>query len=223
MEVAIIIASVLFNLTLIGLGIYFKGYLVKKADIKAINENFDVFVSQLEETTRVSKLIEGKLGNRAWLHQQRWDIKKDFYIAALDLLNQMNTHFEGIATRLVRLQNINLTLEEKNDLENQIEHGLEVIKPLVMNLESQLMLKGILFLKDEALGAIERFIDAEQHRVNILNDELSEGGSSENMKIAAIELGSKTAYLDTQIGACSLARKELIKEARKDLKIVWED
>ena len=71
MEVLILISSVLLNLTLVGMGIYFKQYLIKKADIKATNDNFDLLVEQLRETTRVSKLIEGKLGNRAWLHQQR--------------------------------------------------------------------------------------------------------------------------------------------------------
>ncbi len=211
------------NLTFIGAGIYFKQYLIKKADIEATNEQFDTLVSQLHETTRLTKSIESNLGNKAWLRQQRWDIKKDFYINALDLLNQINNHFEGIANRLARLENINLSLDEKNDLDNQIEHGMDVIKPLVINLESHLKLKGVLFLRDEALEAIERFLGAEEHRLSILNYELYQGGSSESMEEIVKELGSQTAYLDTQIGACSLARKELIKEARQDLKIVWED
>jgi len=197
-------------------GLYFKQYLIKKGDIRATNENFDELKTQVKETTSLTKSIEAQLDNTAWLNQKRWEIKKEFYLEALTKLNTLNSYFSHILTNMVKLDLGAKDLETISGLENEIDNGIDVIKPVAAELESLVLLQGTLFLGDNTLKSINSFLHARDGKSKLGLDhyKIYEGVS--------INYSEKYSFLRAQIGACGVARDELIKEARQDLNIVWD-
>ncbi|MDO7084755.1 hypothetical protein WNY51_00175 [Pseudocolwellia sp. AS88] len=198
-------------------GLYFKQYLIKKGDIKATNENFNQLKKQLDETTVLTKSIEGKLTNKAWLHQKRWEIKKDFYMESLTLFNTMNSHFNIILGHLFHISDGKLSIDEINELDNKIDHGLNVISSLKDKLKGIVALQGAIFLGESTLTAINKFIDPHNNEFMdpFINRDMFSGLSSSN------EL--KNDFLNQLIGSCNIAREELLREAKKDLNLVWDE
>lgn len=223
----ILVAFGIVQLVLLGSGIYFKQYLIKKADLKASNENFDKLITQLSQTTELTKSIEGRLGNTAWLVQQKWEIKKEFYIESMALFNEMNDCYEKIhklrLDSLKKQKTVKIQMELDNGIDNKIDHALEVISDKYDRLKNIVDLTGVLFLKPDVLDVINIYLDAEKNRTNKIYSQLSKERNQETIQQAASEIHSFDLYLDNQAHNCSDARDKLLISARTDLNLVWEE
>jgi hypothetical protein len=65
-----------------GLGGYLAGYLKKKGEDRAVQENFDELLRQAGETTERTKKIEAEISNEVWDRQKRWELKRDVLFEA---------------------------------------------------------------------------------------------------------------------------------------------
>jgi hypothetical protein len=212
------------QLGFIAIGIYFKQYLIKKADIRATNENFDKLMTQLSETTEITKSIEGRLGNTAWLIQQKWQIKKDFYIESTMLLNELNECFDEIyRLQLESLKKKSTKNEQRDcDIDNKIDHGFDVISKKYIQLKGKVDLVGVLFLSPSVLDAINTYLKAEKNRTHKIYSGLLGGGNKKEAQQVANEVASFDLYLINQAENCAIARDQLLVEAKRDLDLAWE-
>jgi hypothetical protein len=69
-----------------GSGAYLGTYLAKKAEARALREDFASIRSQLKATTADSEEIKQALSGRSWLSQQQWSARETLY---RDLLGQL--------------------------------------------------------------------------------------------------------------------------------------
>jgi hypothetical protein len=56
---------------------YMNGYMRKKAENRAIHEDFQAVLAELKETTHATKEIEAKISDEVWNRQRKWEIKKE--------------------------------------------------------------------------------------------------------------------------------------------------
>ncbi len=72
-------------------GSYASGYLRKRGEDKAVQENFDAIRAQLSASTRDTEEIKQHLSSRTWRSQQQWAARERYYT---DLLTQLH-HFKS--------------------------------------------------------------------------------------------------------------------------------
>lgn len=221
MEWAISISDVIVTASIAGLGVYLKSYLVKKADFKATNENIDSLVSQLEKTTQATKSIEAQLNNTAWLNQQRWEIKKEFYLKSLVLITDSSNCFSKIEQ--LRLSSLESKDSKKSDeIDIEIDALLDKISDKYVELKYFVDITGVLFLSPESLDAINTYLDAEKNRTNRIYLRVVDSNDNQSLSEAHAEAHSFDLYFYNQVENCEIARDMLIREAQSDLSIAWD-
>lgn len=83
-------------------GAYCGAYLIKKAETRAINEDFDNIVTQLATQTEVTKKIESEISHNNWLNQEWKTIRR--------------TKLEDLLTSLYELRQLMLEDDKKRQL-----------------------------------------------------------------------------------------------------------
>lgn len=67
-------------------GSYFGAYAKKRAELKAIQDDFDNLLSQVRETTESTEQIKVDISRVSWVDQQRWQLKRELYMELLEAL-----------------------------------------------------------------------------------------------------------------------------------------
>jgi len=78
------------------IGSYASGYLRKRGEDKAIQENFNAIRAQLSATTRDTEEIKQHLSGRTWRSQQHWAARERYYTNLLTQLHHFNVALEGL-------------------------------------------------------------------------------------------------------------------------------
>jgi adenosine deaminase len=218
MESALLI-SVIINVVIVGVGVYLSKYLARKADILATNENFEVLLKQVKKTTEATKEIEAKVSNSAWLVQQKWQIKKDFYMEVLEIFNVIDKAFKQFMR--IELQFIDKTLskEERLDLENVQDHALDIISESQEKIQSSVEIIGVLFLERSVMDAIHLFTEAENRRKARIIQRASEKYCKVSNALAGAEITSFQCFIKNQITNFNESFYLLKSSAKKDLSL----
>lgn len=215
MDWAISISDIIVSLSVVGVGIFCKQYLIKSADFKHAEENIDKLVMQLEKTTSVTKSIEAKLNNDAWVGQQRWLIRKEFYLEAVSLLTSIDLLWADlIADRMAdeSRKMDDTSFQELTEDESSKRNRLTKIVDEV----------GVLFLEEHVIKTIYIFLAAEHTRQKPLREMFKGQLTADEKNEIHGEISDNVLFISTQKESCKKARLELIKVAKLDLNIAWK-
>lgn len=97
-----------------GLGTYAGGYLKRRGENLATKADFDSVLLQLQRQTRDVESIKGEIASASWIHQRRWDVKRQLYselLVALEELRQKGRWFHAA------IQNRGWSTDESRDAE----------------------------------------------------------------------------------------------------------
>ncbi len=219
---------IITNLVVLAVAIHFKNYLKKKAELLATNENFNNLKKQLKDTTNLTKKIEAKLNNDAWVEQQRWTIRKDFYIEATSLLSQ--AYIELRESSQIYQETLKLEAEMSDTNTEKLKNNakrFEELSALTMiktnRLGSIVNEVGVLFLDANVLAACNIYLGAEAKRVKALTDSIFNQNSYHKSMQIDEEINNLNSFLDNELKNCNIARELLVDVAREDLKIAWDN
>lgn len=200
-------------------GIYLKKYVSKKAEILATNENFEKLLEQTKQTAKATKHIEAKVNNSAWVEQQKWQIKKDFYIDVLEEFNVIKSAFSRY--KKIRHDGILLKLDDPQltDLVEQEEEVLGVISNSISKINSSVEVVGILFLDEDTIEAIRIFINAEERRKSKIVFEAAKQRDLKSLK-SINEMTHSFEHYFTNLEEQFFRSSLLLKDAsRRDLEL----
>lgn len=219
----VLVAFGILQLTFMGLGLYFKQYLIKKADIKATNENFNSLKQQLNETTNLTKSIEHRIGNNAWLEQQRWTIRKEFYTEAVPLIIDISDGIDRITNNYIKSFSAKLSEKKQAEIDELMRKTEEFVNEKDNRLKYIVNQVGILFLDDSVIDSLNVYLNAEENRIAPLQQAIYHSKSKEEEMAIQAEIHSYDMHITTQQDRCKEAKVKLIEAAKLDLKIAWEN
>jgi len=83
-----LVAWALTTLVSAFVGSFLAGYLKKKGENLATDEDIDKLVGQVTLVTQTTREIEAKISNEVWERQRKWEIKRD---ALFELVKELAT------------------------------------------------------------------------------------------------------------------------------------
>lgn len=88
------LATVVITLVAAGIGAYLGAFLSEKGKNRAIREDLDKIVYQMQRTTQAAEDVKAAIANVLWLKQKRWDLRRDVYTQLLEALEtlEQSTH-----------------------------------------------------------------------------------------------------------------------------------
>lgn len=211
----LIFAAISFSI-----GLYWQKYLGKKAQLLAANENFETITKQLADTTELTKNIEARITNSAWVEQQRWEIRKEFYVEARKVLYDLGDyHALRLDTEFSMQAAFSDDLEKYKKLEEENDHLLKMIMELDNKLRDIFNSIGLLFLNEKSIEAINIYLEAEKRRCEPLEEELKHTSDAQEAQYLNMQRNNWMDYIDNQRVECLNALEAITQLAREDLKL----
>jgi hypothetical protein len=164
METIHVVSAIAYVL-IISLGIYIKTRIAKAADIAATNKNFGILKDQLDETTRIAKTIESEITNDAWVIQQKWQLRKEFYLESLSYFHEISCLFNLWFISKAKFETSD-NEEYKKNFELEMSSAYDSIEENQLKLNHQLEKVGVLFLEQKMISIIRDFTRSNKDRVN---------------------------------------------------------
>lgn len=72
-----------------GLGAYIGAFLRRKGENLATKADFESILAQLREQTREVEHVKNEIAQAGWIHQRRWDLKRQLYWELLETLEEI--------------------------------------------------------------------------------------------------------------------------------------
>ncbi len=72
-----------------GIGTYAGAYLRRRGENLATKADFDVLLDQLRQQTSETENVKAEIAKAGWIHQRRWDIKRELYWELLKTLEEI--------------------------------------------------------------------------------------------------------------------------------------
>ena len=72
-----------------GIGAFVGAYLRRRGENLATKADFDSLLSQLKQQTREVEEIKSEISQAGWIHQRRWDLKRELYAELLVVLEEI--------------------------------------------------------------------------------------------------------------------------------------
>lgn len=72
-----------------GIGAFSGAYLRRRAENLATKADFDSLLTQLRQQTREVEEIKSEISQAGWIHQRRWDLKRQLYAELLVVLEEI--------------------------------------------------------------------------------------------------------------------------------------
>lgn len=120
-------ASWLLVFIVFAIGVFFRSYFSSRARTFATKQDLEEITHQLKHTSEVTEEIKANIGKGVWLHQQRWEFKKQLYTELLESLFELqSTLFD-----LIRLGDKKLNEKEerhRGELEIRRAETKEIIR-----------------------------------------------------------------------------------------------
>lgn len=195
---------------------YLRAYLIKKGEFKAIKEDFSKQLKVLKIQTAELKSIEGQIYNKGWLEQQKWGIKKDFYLKALQLVNQISRHI----TKLIQMEKKQMQESGRLSISEEQKFIDEYTEKIFVTTQELQLLRDVeaeLFLDDETIKALDAYLVSEEQRKRRLLSDLRGGD-----QLAGYELNNYQSYLCNLDSAINSCKQLIAKEAKSALSIIWK-
>jgi hypothetical protein len=82
---ALVITSVIAG----AIGAFLGAYLKRRGENLATKADFDSLMGQLREQTREVEAIKSEIAQAGWVHQRRWDLKRELYWQLLEMLEEL--------------------------------------------------------------------------------------------------------------------------------------
>jgi len=83
-----------------GVGAYGGAYLKRRAENLATKSDFHSLLAQLRSQTREVEEIRSEIANAGWIHQRRWDLKRELYWHLLEILEEIKQKGRWFANAL---------------------------------------------------------------------------------------------------------------------------
>ncbi len=80
---------VVISLMAAAAGAFMGAYLKRRAENLATKADFDSLLTQLREQTREVEEIKSEIASAGWVHQRRWDLKRELYWQLLEVLEEL--------------------------------------------------------------------------------------------------------------------------------------
>ena len=136
----LVLFLIITQLIIVATSIYFKQYLIKKADLKATTENFHELKNQLKETTSIVEDVKNTLSEQAWVNQQVWLKKQEIYeniFESLFHIKKFVAHqIREYQEQTIYPETLKSTEELRRNFENSFEQLFEVLHIKSMYLHS---------------------------------------------------------------------------------------
>ena len=132
-------------------GAFFGAYSRKRGENLATKADFDSLLQQLRRQTEETERIKSEIARAGWIHQRRWDLKRELYWQLLQILEEIKQKGRWLAQSLERHWHPNP--EAQTLIEAFAKHMYE--RGIV---EKLLAYKGVagMILTDEAGAALDR-------------------------------------------------------------------
>jgi len=140
-------------------GGYCGAYFRRKAEDRASHENFEVLRDQLQRTTRDAEEIKNAVTGKAWLTQQQWNIREQFYselvtnLALLKLSIEDRKKYYDEPGSEHRVE-----IEEAEHFKRLVQQGADAFSKL----RGKIGLASI-FLSDNTIRALEDLVSEQWH------------------------------------------------------------
>jgi len=72
-----------------GVGAFVGAYLKRRGETLATKADFDVLSDQVRQQTRETEQIKSEIARAGWIHQRRWDLKREIYWRLLETLEEI--------------------------------------------------------------------------------------------------------------------------------------
>jgi hypothetical protein len=217
MDWAISLSDIIVSLSILGTGIFCKQYLIKSADFKAAEANIDKLVEQLKKTTKATKTIEAKINNDAWLEQQKWQVKKDFYMEAMKLFHTVKVSFDVWLFAEKQICSNKHDIDSLNEFEREKDSAYESIVSNQKLLDDMVELVGVLFLEQSVISKIKVFTHAEFNRVKEIKNEISNNEMKTDPALLNYEIDSFSLYFYNLMNEFAISHSMFTQSAKKDL------
>ena len=170
------------------IGGYFGAYLKKRAENRAIKDDFTEIKQRLQETTQATEEIKRSVTDRGWLAQQRWGRRESHYVAVLSALLRYEKACNALAL-----------LVDKGSVD--VEIGKPVIDEFVAASNSMSDAYGVavMLLDEDHLPNLTKFMESSD-------------------RAAAYRIASNAQMLRLGAGAAKLARHDVVARAQAKLR-----
>ena len=132
-------------------GAFFGAFLRKRGENLATKADFDSLMQQLRRQTEETERIKDEIARAGWVHQRRWDLKRELYWQLLQILEEIKQKGRWFAQSLERHSYPNPEAETLVEAfaKHMYERG---------TVDKLLAYKGVagMILTDQASDALER-------------------------------------------------------------------
>jgi len=144
-------------------GAFFGAYSRKRGENLATKADFDSLLQQLRRQTEETERIKSEIARAGWIHQRRWDLKRELYWQLLQILEEIKQKGRWLAQSLQRHSDPNA--EAQTLIETFAKHMYER-----GTVEKLLAYKGVagMILTDQTSTALERLSDGYNEMADLL-------------------------------------------------------
>ena len=145
------------------IGAFVGAYSRRRGENLATKADFDSLLQQLRRQTEETERIKSEIARAGWIHQRRWDLKRELYSQLLQILEEIKQKGRWLLESVSRFGGP--TSEAQASIEafakNMYERG---------TVEKLLAYKGVagMILSEQSAAAIDRLSDSYNAMVDVL-------------------------------------------------------